>query len=35
MTIVTIEAVLVLILIVGVWMWRQAPPDDADEQQDQ
>jgi hypothetical protein len=34
MTIVTIEAVLALILIVGVWMWRHAPPDDSDEQQD-
>ncbi len=35
MTTVKIEAILALILIVGIWVWRQAPPDDADKQQDQ
>jgi hypothetical protein len=34
LTIVTIEAILALILVVGVWMMRHAPPDDVDEQQD-
>lgn len=34
MTTVKIEAVLALLAVVGIWVWRRAPSDDADEQQD-